>query len=289
MASVSHNKKRSAYNASFKLKVVGYAEIHSNRAASREFTVPETNVREWRKQKVVLKGMKKTKKARRGRQALYSDMEKELYDWITDQRFNGYIITSLHVRLQAQKICKESTFKASNGWAQRFMRRHGLSLCQKTKIAQRCPQDLEEKINSFHTFIINLRKQNNFELSQIGNMDETPMSFDLPANRTIDIKGTRTVQIRTTGHEKTHFTAVLSCMADGTKLKPMVIFKRKRIPKGEKFPLGVVIHCHPKGWMNEEGIILWLNKVWNTRPGALLKKKLLLVWDPFRSHLTDTV
>jgi len=27
--------------------------------------------------------MKETKKARRGRQALYPDMEKELYDWIT--------------------------------------------------------------------------------------------------------------------------------------------------------------------------------------------------------------
>ena len=66
-------------------------------------------------------------------------------------------------------------------------------------------------------------------------MDETPMTFDLPASRTIDTKGNRTIQIRTTGHEKTHFTVVLSCMVDGTKLKPMVIVKRKRIPKGEKF------------------------------------------------------
>jgi len=147
------------------------------------------------------------------------------------------------------------------------MRRHGLALRQKTKIAQKLLKDLEEKINLFHT----------------------PMCFDLPASRTIDIKGKHTVQIRTTGHENTHFTAVLSCMADGTKLKPMVIFKRKRIPKGEKFLPGVVIHCHPKGWMDEEGIILWLNKVWDTRPGALLKKKSMLVWDQFSSHLTDAV
>ena len=119
-------------------------------------------------------------------------------------------------------------------------------------------------------------------------MDETPMTFDVPA-RTIDTKGKCTIQIRTTGHEKTHFTAVLSCMADGTKLKPMVIFKQKLIPKGEKFLPGVVVHCHPKGWMDEEGIILWFNKVWDTRPGALLKKKSMLVWDQFLSHLTDAV
>ena len=31
------------YDASLKLKVVGYAEIHGNRAASRVLTVPETN------------------------------------------------------------------------------------------------------------------------------------------------------------------------------------------------------------------------------------------------------
>ena len=119
--------------------------------------------------KVVLKDMTKTKKARRGRRALYPDMEKELYEWIIDQRSSGYIVSSLHVILQAQKFCKDSIFKASNGWAQRFMRRPGLSIRQRTKIAHKF-LDLEEKIRSFHTFIINQRKQNNFELSQIGNM-----------------------------------------------------------------------------------------------------------------------
>ena len=89
------------------------------------------------------------KKARRGKQALYPDMEKKLYDWITDQRSRGYIITSLHIRLQAQKICKNSSFKASNEWAQRFMGRHGLSLCQKTKIAEKLPKNLEDQFLSY--------------------------------------------------------------------------------------------------------------------------------------------
>ena len=38
-----------------------------------------------------------------------------------------------------------------------------------------------------------------------------------------------------TGHEKTHFTVVLACMADSMKLKPTVIFKWKTLPKGAKF------------------------------------------------------
>ena len=64
------------------------------------------------------------------------------------------------------------------------------------------------------------RIQYDYLLSFIGNMDKTPMSFDLLSNTSIDERGTRTVSIRTTGHERTNFTVVLTCMADGTKLLP---------------------------------------------------------------------
>ena len=73
--------------------------------------------------------------------------------------------------------------------------------------------------------------------------------FYLPSNRTVDCVGSKTVTVCTTGHEKSHFTTVLGCMADGTKLPPTVIFKRKTMPK-EKFPVGVIVHVHQKGWMD---------------------------------------
>ena len=52
----------------------------------------------------------------------------------------------------------------------------------------------------------------------------------------------------------------------------MVIFKRKTQPK-DKFPPGVVVHHHPKGWMDVEGMNLWIKKVWSSRPGGLLRHK----------------
>ena len=82
------------------------------------------------------------------------------------------------------------------------MDRHGLTLRQQTKIAQKLPKDLEQKIETFQQFVIKHRKLSNFELSQIGNMDETPMTFDLPSNRTVTTAGEKTVLIKTTGHEK---------------------------------------------------------------------------------------
>ena len=72
--------------------------------------------------------------------------------------------------------------------------------------------------------VINLRKTYNFELSQIATMDEVPLTFDVPSNRTMDVKGTKTMAVKTSGYEKTHFTVVLACCVDETKLPPMIIF-----------------------------------------------------------------
>jgi len=130
-------------------------------------------------------------------------------------------------------------------------------------MAQKLPGDLEEKIDNCHRFVLNCRKKANYELVNIGNMDETPVWFDMPSTRTVNVQGEKTVSITTTGHEKSRFTVVLSCLADGTKLKPMIIFKRKTMPK-EKFPAGVVVHNHPKGWMDIDGMKLWTQKVWGS-------------------------
>ena len=46
------------------------------------------------------------------------------------------------------------------------------------------------------------------------------MCFDMPSSKTLPQKGDKTVLIKTTEHEKTTFTAVLSCTADGVKLPP---------------------------------------------------------------------
>ena len=102
------------------------------------------------------------------------------------------------------------------------------------------------------------------------------------------IKGEKTILLKTTGHEKTRFTVVLACMADGKKLKPMVIFKQKTMLK-LSFPKGVFVHVNAKGWMDEEGIKLWIQNVWNRRPNAFKNCHSLLVWDMFKPHLSTGI
>jgi transposase-like protein len=53
-------KKNNSYTASYKLKMISFAEQFGNRAAQREFGILESNVCYWRKQKEILKIAKVT-------------------------------------------------------------------------------------------------------------------------------------------------------------------------------------------------------------------------------------
>ena len=253
------------------------------------------NVRLWRKSKENLEKMPRLKRANRGKKAAWPELEKDLLEWIMEKRNNGLAILPQMMRLKALQMAKQDKygipagqFKAGNHWCQRFMKRHGLSLRQKTTLAQRLPDDYEEKIVRFHRFIIDRRKEHNYPLHVIANMDETPLTFDMPPNRTIHNTGEKTIKIRTTGNEKNRVTVVLTCAGDGSKLRPMVIFKRKTLPKVAN-KHGIVIAAQEKGWMDTERMKIWIEKVWRARRGGLGRRRSLLVLDAFEAHVTDSV
>ena len=85
------------------------------------------------------------------------------------------------------------------------------------------------------------------------------------------------------------FTVILGCMADGSKLLPVIIFKLKNKPR-EEFPNGVFIRTNEKGWVNEEEMIWWIENIWSKRSSdQLLNPRSLLVLDSFHGHLVNSV
>jgi hypothetical protein len=80
-------------------------------------------------------------------------------------------------------------FAFSNKWLDSFMNQNRLSNRHHTTIAQCLPNDLIEKQQAFLAFIMYWHIQHDYPLVYIGNMDETPVSFDLPANTTVDKLG----------------------------------------------------------------------------------------------------
>ena len=279
---------RNAFTAGEKLRAVAYAEAQGNRAAGREFTISEANIRQWRKQKDRLQKLPKQKKAERGSTAHHPELETQLLAWTLDVRQQGIGLTTTEIRIKAKILAEQMAiinFKASMSWTYKYLRRNDLSIRRRTHISQRLPEDYDDKLLEFQRFIINQRKLHNFDLSQIGNADQTPLTFDLPYATSIDRKGAKTVNITTTGNEKNHFTVMLACTADGGKLPPYVIFKRKTMPK-DKFPDGVIVRVQQNGWMDEALTKDWVKAVWQRRPGGL-RQKSLLVLDAFRCHKSE--
>ena len=83
-------------------------------------------------------------------------------------------------------------------------------------------------------------------------MDETPLTFGMPPICTINYMIEKAIKIGTTGNKKNRVTVVLACARDRSKLRPMVIFKRKTVPKVAN-KHGVVITAQEKGWMDIHG------------------------------------
>jgi hypothetical protein len=85
------------------------------------------------------------------------------------------------------------------GWFTAFLKRKHLSLRQLTKRSQIVPANYKDKITSWLQFNRRTQAQFNFELSEIANMDQTPIAFEFLDKRTYDTTGVRTVFVKQTG------------------------------------------------------------------------------------------
>jgi len=92
----------------------------------------------------------------------------------------------------------------------------------------------------------------------MANARETAVYLDMPPCYMLEKKGMKEVLLKTTGCEKLRLTVMLASTADGRKLPPLLILKRKNLPKSEAFPKGVTVRAQEKGWMVEElKIVPW--------------------------------
>jgi hypothetical protein len=319
-------RQRSSYNIDQKRTVVTYAVLHGRNAAARHFELDKTMVGRWIKASENWSDKTNNRNMRvgSGRKAFYPEAEKELYDWIMEQRRRGLAVTFMTIKASMFEILGRAEmialygdlrikFKATTGWLNAFMKRYNLSRRRRTKISQKLPGQLEEKLEDFRRFVIRLRIRKSFELYNIFNMDETPVWFDMAGNFSIHPKGEKTVHIRGTGNENNRFTVVLTCAAgknlynlvifnklflisnfflltDGTKLPPICIFKGKQMPRGEKAPLGVVVWFQESGWMNADLMkhyIDYLNRM--RKSYNQYRFPAMMVYDSFRGHLEESV
>lgn len=291
--------KRSSYSLKFKRAAIAFAEANGNHSAAAEFGVDRACIIRWRKQRdQIFKGAVTRKKFTGPRKGRHPQLEEEVCEFVRSERCSGFAVTADAIQVKAMEIASRmqiprAVFRASRGWVERTMRRNGFSLRRRTTICQKLPGDFDDKLIAFQKYVLGLRRENDYGLGQIGNADETPVFFDMPRAYTVNEVGAREVKVRTTGYEKQRVTVMLCITADGRKLPPYIILKRKNMPKNEPFPSDVIVRAQEKGWMTAELMSDWIRVVWQRRPGAMLGgpsgTRSMLVLDAFRGHLTPEV
>ena len=161
-----------------------------------------------------------------GHKARWPKLEDKLKQWVVKQRTAGRSVSTVLIRLKAVAIVskmKINDFRGGPSWCFHFMKRRHLSICTRTTMSQQLPSDYKEKLALFRTYCLNKISENKIQPKHITNMDEVPLTFDIPMNNTVEKTGKSVITIQTTGNEKLAFTVVLGCWADGQKLPPMVI------------------------------------------------------------------
>lgn len=186
------------------------------------------------------------------------------------------------VQAKAREITKQwgvprqIKFKASRGWAQRFMKRYGFSLRWQTAACQKPLVDFEKLIR-FQRFVIKKTEEKGYRSGQIANADQTFVYCDMPIWYTVNEKGDKKVNVRTAGYEKQRAIALPCCSADGYQLLPYILLNRKPLRLCESFPPNIIVRANKKGWMTSDMVVEWTKLVWLRLSGALLGLESLLV------------
>ena len=92
---------------------------------------------------------------------------------------SSYFVASFEKIYQSKTQPYYQKFKASRGWLQKFSQRHGLALRRRTSITQKLSKQLEEKFPALYEMCAKFLKIRKYPLAVFGNMDETPVFFDM--------------------------------------------------------------------------------------------------------------
>ena len=151
-------KRRRSFDIAFKERVLEYAAEHSGEQAAKQFNIDPKRIRYWRKQKMDLASVDKTR-ARvpgAGRKKVSEELDTQLAEWIHSMRDNSNRVSRKMIQNKALEIYptvsdKGAGFLVSRGWLQRFLKINGFR--RRTTVAQKDPDLLTEKLVSFMDYV----------------------------------------------------------------------------------------------------------------------------------------
>ncbi|CAI7865788.1 unnamed protein product [Closterium sp. NIES-53] len=224
----------------------------SNRALAKLAKVQPCQIRDWKKMREPLEVSSSCRRRLMGagRKSKFPFMERAVYRQFLKHRGRGLAVSVSMLQKWSAKYMKHRmpgvNWRASFRWATRFRARWHLARRVKTKMGQKLAAgkccavvlldchlsaqlmclvallaDCKAKVESFWEFVRQMRSLHDYPLDLILNADQTPLFLEMPAERTLEKKGARTVHVRSAGYEKERVTVMLAVTASGLKLPPL--------------------------------------------------------------------
>lgn len=254
-------RKRKAYSIVFKKEVLTWIEEDESRTAyqaAQHFpNITQSTIRGWILSKEEIESFSLNKKTKRvpgaGRKPLLLEHEDIIADVIRYERQEKKRVRRSDVMKWAIGIAREHgihDFKASAKWLDGFLKRNDLALRRRTNLTVLSNDFLIERAFSFLKYLT-AKVTADSDMSKIVLMDETAVYMEDPRTTTIDEHGARHVVIRSTGFASKRITCVLAVKANGDKIPPVIIQKKKNGDNAIVRKDGVFIAYNEKGWVNQ--------------------------------------
>ncbi|XP_068586183.1 uncharacterized protein [Cebidichthys violaceus] len=240
---------RRRYDVQFKERVLEHEEQNSAEETARHFNIDIKRIRYWRRQKEELLQVSE-------------ELEEKLWEWIHSMKHQRTAVTRTAITRRALEVYPSASDggKAfvSTGWLQRFLQRNRLSLRRRSAEPAANPEVLTEKLVGFIDRVGRTVSGKKISEGDIIAMDETAVCLGLK--------------------RQSRITVVLAAAANGTKLKPFIVF---RGTVDEETAGSAVVKSSVNGWMSDALTKDWLQAVVGKSNGA----PRLLVWDSYRCHV----
>jgi hypothetical protein len=266
----------------------GQDEVISNKAAAAALGIEPVQLRILKRTidqtRAQLRGSRRNKKSH---SCAFPEMERQVTQLFKEKRALGRRIGEKWLYRQARLAFEElyphkvtivngkkefNGMQFSEGWFNGFKKRNYISLREPTKKAQVVPADFKPQIINWLQFNCRAQAKHSLELSEIANMDQTPLQFDFLSSKTYAFKGEKAIFVKSarSGWDKRQCTLQILVHADGKpRCKPLLIFHgvsdKRQYPKWSTlkkeyklYDKRVAVMFNPKAWSNTYLMVEWI-------------------------------
>ena len=289
---INYKKKRNKFTYKEKKEIITNYEASGYNAYkfANHINIKPRTLQKWIASKEKIFSIENDNQTRKGsgdKPLIPIEIELKILEWFLDVRYSGVPISDVLIKIRGEFLLKQNNpllnCKFSNGWLARFKKRY--NICKRRGGSKIVRID-DSALNIIINFIEDIRiKIINGNYDSIINIDETGIYYDSQVNYTLDIKGTKRVEIISTGREHQRITVVLGIdLLNNINVKPFIILKgkTKRSLKDININDDYNLSFQKNAWCTEDQFINFLSNFPKD-------KKILLLLDNFKGHKTKKV